>query len=79
MGVKLWGKSPLYMKPIPLFDDGSESTSRRQGRHREVGWCGEVWGGEKPSLTRLGEIGELVYQILNRLLISWTWHYVHIK
>ena len=41
MGVNLWGKSPLYMNPIPLFDDGSESTSRRQGRHREVGWCGE--------------------------------------
>jgi hypothetical protein len=26
------------MNPIPLFDDGSESTSRRQGRHRDR-WC----------------------------------------
>ncbi len=34
MGVNLWGESPLYMNPVPSFDDGSESTSRRQGRHQ---------------------------------------------
>ena len=30
MGVNLWGESPLYMNPVPLFYDGNESTSRRQ-------------------------------------------------
>jgi len=36
MDVILWGESPLYMNPAPSFYDGSESTSRRQGHHREV-------------------------------------------
>jgi hypothetical protein len=36
MGVILWGASPLYMNPVPFFYDGNESTSRRQGHHREV-------------------------------------------
>jgi hypothetical protein len=36
MGVNLWGESPLYMNPVPSFYDGSESTSQRQGHHREV-------------------------------------------
>jgi hypothetical protein len=36
MGVNLWGEDPLYMNPVPSFYDGSETTSRRQGRHREV-------------------------------------------
>jgi hypothetical protein len=36
MGVNLWGESPLYMNPIPSFDDGNESTSRRQGQCREA-------------------------------------------
>jgi len=41
-----WCESPLYMNPVPLFDDGNESTSQRQapsasygvsrGHHREV-------------------------------------------
>ncbi len=36
MGVNLRGESPLYMNPVPSSDDGNESTSRRQGRYREV-------------------------------------------
>ena len=36
MGVNLWGESPLYVDPVPSFYDGNESTSRRQGHHREV-------------------------------------------
>jgi hypothetical protein len=36
MGVNLWGESPLYMNLVPSFYDGNESTSRRQGHHREV-------------------------------------------
>jgi hypothetical protein len=36
MGVNLWGEDPLYMDPVPSFYDGNESTSRRQGHHREV-------------------------------------------
>jgi len=45
MGVNLWGESPLYMNRVPSFYDGSESTNRRQGHHREV-----VWGGEEKNL-----------------------------
>ena len=53
MGVNLWSGNPLYMNPVPSFYDVSESTSRRQGRHRGV--C------RKPKCKTMSRRTEIAY------------------